>query len=117
MDFPSDSVVKNLPATAGDSSLILGSEYPLKKEMATHFSILAWEIPWAEKPDGLKFMGSQKRVGHDLTTKQQYMLYIYIYIHTCSLDTCIHTQTYSWISNYGCANQISVPSVFSMSFL
>ena len=81
MDFPSDSVVKNLPATAGDSSLILGWEYPLKKEMATHSSILAWEIPWAEKPDGLQFMGSQKTVGHDLATKQQYMLHIYIYIY------------------------------------
>ena len=36
--------------------------------MATHFSILAWEIPWTEEPGGLQSMGSQ-RVGHDLATK------------------------------------------------
>ena len=35
-----------------------------KKEMATHFSILAWRIPWTEEPGGLQSMGSQ-RVGYD----------------------------------------------------
>ena len=39
--------------------------------LATHFSILAWEIPWAEESGGLQFIGSQ-RVGHDLVIKQQY---------------------------------------------
>jgi len=38
----------------------LGWEDPLEKEMATHFSILDWEIPWTEEPDGLQSMGSQK---------------------------------------------------------
>ena len=38
--------------------------------MATHSSILAWEIPWIDEPGRLQFMGSQ-RVGHDLVTKQQ----------------------------------------------
>ena len=42
----------------------LGRENPLQKEMATHSSILAWEIPWTEEPGGLQYMGSQ-RVGHD----------------------------------------------------
>ena len=42
----------------------------LEKEMATYSSILAWKIPWREKPDGLESMGSQ-RAGHDLVTKQQ----------------------------------------------
>ena len=45
-------------------------EDPLQKEMATHSSILASEIPWTEEPDGLQSMGSQ-RVGHDLATKEQ----------------------------------------------
>ena len=36
--------------------------------MATHFSILAWEIPWTEDLGGLEFTGSQ-RVGHDLATE------------------------------------------------
>ena len=48
----------------------LGQEYPLEKEIATHSSILAWEIPWTEEFDGLQSRG-HKRVGRDLTTKQQ----------------------------------------------
>ena len=42
----------------------LGGEDPLEKEMATHSTILAWEIPWTEEPDGLQSMGSQG-VGHN----------------------------------------------------
>ena len=45
----------------------LGQEDPLEKEMATHSSILAWEIPWIEEPGGLQSMGSQ-RVGLDSAT-------------------------------------------------
>ena len=41
-----------------------GWEDPLEKEMATHSSLLAWEIPWTEEPGGLQSMGS-KRVGRD----------------------------------------------------
>ena len=48
----------------------LGWEDPLEKEMATHYSILAWEIPRIEELGGLQSMGSQ-RVRHDLVTKQQ----------------------------------------------
>ena len=46
----------------------LSQEDPLKKEMATHPSILAWRIPWTEKPDELQSMGS-KSVGHNLATE------------------------------------------------
>ena len=42
----------------------LSWEDPLEKEMATHFSILAWKIPWTEKPSGLQSMG-WKKVRHD----------------------------------------------------
>ena len=38
----------------------LGQEDPLEEEMATHSSILAWEIAWTEEPAGLQSMGSQK---------------------------------------------------------
>ena len=61
------SVVKNLPASAGDmrdTSSIPGSGNPLEEETANHSSILAWRIPWTEEPGGLQAMGSQ-RVGHD----------------------------------------------------
>ena len=56
--------VKNLPAMQETWVQSLGWEDPLKKGMATHSSILAWRIPWTEKPGGLKSMGSQ-RVEHD----------------------------------------------------
>ena len=48
----------------------LGWEGPLVKEMGTHSSILAWEIPWTDEPGGLQSLGLQ-RIRHDLATKQQ----------------------------------------------
>ena len=48
----------------------LGQEDRLEKGMATHSSILAWEITWTEEPGGLQSMGVT-RVRHDLATKQQ----------------------------------------------
>ena len=47
-------MVKNLPAMQETWVWSLGSEDPLEKGMATHSSILAWKIPWAEKPSGLQ---------------------------------------------------------------
>ena len=46
----------------------LGQEDTLEKEMITHSSILAWQIPWKEEPGGLQSIGSQ-RVTHDLATE------------------------------------------------
>ena len=46
----------------------MGWEDPLEKEMATHSSILAWDMPWTEVPGRLQSKGC--RVGHDLATKQ-----------------------------------------------
>ena len=51
--FPGGSVVKNLPGKAEDTSSIPGSQRPLEKEMATHSSILAWEIAWTDEPGRL----------------------------------------------------------------
>ena len=45
--------VKNLPAIQETWVQSLGQEDPLEKEVATHSSILAWEIPWTEDPGGL----------------------------------------------------------------
>ena len=56
--------LKSLTAMQETQVQSLGQEDPLEKEMATHSSILAWEIPWTEEPGGLQSMGSQ-RVGHD----------------------------------------------------
>ena len=49
----------------GTQVQFLGWEDPLEKEMAIHFSILAWEIPWTEEPGGLH------RVGNDEVTDQE----------------------------------------------
>ena len=57
-------MVKNLPAMQETRGQPVGLEDPLKKGMATHSSILAWEITWTEEPGYLQSMGSQ-RVGHD----------------------------------------------------
>ena len=67
MGFQGGSVVKNLPAMQEMQEMqfrSLGWEDVLEEGMATHFSILAWRIPWTEEPGGLQSMGSQT-VRHD----------------------------------------------------
>ena len=56
--------LKHLPPMRETGVQSLGQEDPLEKEMVTHSSILAWRIPWTEKPGRLQSMGLQ-RVGHD----------------------------------------------------
>ena len=62
--------VKTLAAMQESQVCSLGQEDPLEKEMATHSSILAWEVPRTEEPWGLHSMGSQ-RVGHNVVTKEE----------------------------------------------
>ena len=60
--------VRNLPAMLKTQEIqvqSLGGEDPLQKEMATHSSIFAWQIPWTKETGGLQSRGSQ-RVGHKL---------------------------------------------------
>ena len=54
-------MVKRLPAVWETQVRSLGWADPLEKEMATHFSTLAWKIPWMEAPGRLPSMGSQSR--------------------------------------------------------
>ena len=56
--------LKDLPTMRETWVQSLGGEDLLEKEMATHSSILAWKIPWMEKPGRLQSMGLQ-RMGHD----------------------------------------------------
>ena len=49
----------------------LGQEVSLKEELAIHSSILAWKVPWIEKPGGLQSW--DRRVGHDLVTEHMCM--------------------------------------------
>ena len=73
--FPGGSVVKNPPANAGDIRDVdsIGWKDPLEEGMATHFSILAWEIPWTEEL-GSNSPWGYKRVGHNLTTEHAHRL-------------------------------------------
>ena len=75
MGYPGGLGVKNPPAVQETQVQSLGIKDPLEKEIATHSSILAWEMPWTEEPGGLQSMGSQ-RVGHDLVTEHDNLGYI-----------------------------------------
>ena len=88
-------LVKNLPATQEIQVQSLVGEDPLEKEMATHSSVLAWKIPWTQKPGRLQSMGSQ-RVRHDLATNP----------HFCECSPRNSTS-----SHY--KDQIEIPSCFS----
>ena len=62
--FPAGSVVKKLPANAGDLGLIPDLGRSPGEENGSHSSILAWRIPWTEEPGGLQSVGL-KRLRHD----------------------------------------------------
>ena len=57
-------VVKNPPAVQETQILSLGREDPLVEEMATHSSILAWEMPWTEKPGRIQSHKESHKSGH-----------------------------------------------------
>ena len=82
--------------------------------MATHSSILIWEIPWTEEPGGLQSMGLQ-RVRHHLMTKQQhvyicvcvcvyyaYIHMLYIHTHIIYTHTHIHTTSITFCLSLSC---------------
>ena len=77
MKFTCGLVEKNLPANVETRVQSLGQEDPLEKEMATHSSTLAWEIPWTADPGGLQPMGSENLPTYDTTQfKKQQQPYI-----------------------------------------
>ena len=67
-------MVKNLRAMQGTRVRSLGWEDLLKKETATHSSILAWEIPLTEEPGGLQSMGSQRDMTKQLNNNNNIRL-------------------------------------------
>ena len=69
-------MVKNLPAMQETWVRFLGQEDPLEKEMATHFSILAWRIPWTEELGKLKSMSCKES---DMTEQLTLSLFIIVY--------------------------------------
>ena len=81
--------VKKLPAMQETQVRSLGQEDPLEKEMATHSSILAWRIPWTEKPGGLQAMRSQ-RVRHDWGTNTYFSWFTILLYSKVFRVTCIY---------------------------
>ena len=73
-------LVKRLPTMRETQVQSLGREDLLEKELVTHSSILAWKIPWMEKPGRLQFMGSQ-RVRHNWVTSLSFSYGIYTKIN------------------------------------
>ena len=77
--------------------------WSLGKEMATHSSSLAWEIPWTEVPGGLYIPRDCKRVGRDLVTKQQqqslrYMIWFYIFLYWKVIAKFLYWKMISMVS-------------------
>ena len=70
-------VLKNLPAMQQMQVKSLGQEDPLEKEMATHWNIRAWKIPWREESRRLQSMGLDSTKELD-TTKQQWQIKLYL---------------------------------------
>ena len=97
--FHSDKEVKNLPATQKPQEMwawSLGQEDPLKEDMATHSSILAWRISWTEDHEELESIGSQ-RVGHDWSDLRHTQTCFY----TCSCSYIhLHIHIYFWIFKF-----------------
>ena len=60
-------MVKNLPAMQESWVRSLGQEDPLEEDMTTHFSILAWRIPWTVEAGGLQSMGSERLSDYTFT--------------------------------------------------
>ena len=74
----------------------LDQEDPLEEEMATHSSILAWRIPWTEKPRGLQSTGLQ-RVGHNWSDLAQHISYIkfsYILQNICRIFSLLYRSVF-----------------------
>ena len=71
----------------GDAGLIPGWEDPMEKEVPTHFSILAWIIPWTEDPGGLQSIGSQRvRIRLKQLSMHAYACLLYGPTLTCIRD-------------------------------
>ena len=97
MDFPNDSMVKNLPTVQETQEKLvqfLGQEDPLKEDMATHSNILAWKMSWTEKVVGDSPWGGKESD----TTEHVCMLMLSMGYHTQKLEVlllCFYFTVYS----------------------
>ena len=81
--------VKHLSAMLETRVRSLGQEDPLKKDMATHSTTLAWKIPWTEEPGRLQSMGSKEL---DMTER----LYFPFSFHALEKERATHSSVLAW---------------------
>ena len=84
--------LKNPPTMQKTGVWSLGQEDPLQKGMATHSSILAWKIPWTEKPGRLQSMGSL-RVGYNWVTSISLFTF---HFHALGKEMATHSSVLAW---------------------
>ena len=82
-DFPVAQTVKNLPAMQETRVRFLGWEVPLEKGIAIHSSILAWRIPWTEKPGGLQSVGSKESDTTERLTHTHRVIHVTLHLYSC----------------------------------
>ena len=92
-DFPGGLAGENQPALQEIQVQSLGWEDPLEEEMATHYSILAWRIPWTEEPGELQSMGFAKS-----QTQLSTHTYKKLVFHSLAYET--QNKPYRNLSNY-----------------
>ena len=112
-------MVKNLPAMQEIQVQSLGLEDSLDKGKATHFSILAWRVPWTEEPGGLQSIGLQ-RVGHNWVTNAHsptLMHYPRIYHSLPGIILVVNTKLFSL--SFSCCENIGcmIIGTFSVLFI
>ena len=93
--------VKNLPAMQETWVWFLAWEDPLEKGMATHFSILAWRIPWTEEPGKLWSMGLL-RIGHDCATSLSLFTFMHWRRKWQPTSVFLPRESQGWGSLVGC---------------
>ena len=117
-------MVKNLSAMYETRVLSLGWEEPLEKGMATHSSILAWKIPWTERPGRLQSMDSQRARDNwttntftfMITLNAHYTIDMYHYLKNSSLPfklskphSLLHTAVFHGILSCSREQLLSIP--------
>ena len=111
-------MVKSLPAMQETQVWSLGQEDPLEKGMATHSSILAWEIPWTEEPGRLQSMGSQR-----VDTTERPMLLVLLLEKEAADSEFSSVQSFSRVQLFAtpwtaaCQASLSITNSWSCSYI
>ena len=95
-------MVKNLSSMQETRVRSLGWDNPLENGMATHSSILAWRIPWAEEPGGLQSMGSQSQ-----TQQSDQHIHTHLLLHSAVSRGCPTLSLQTYVLSYSITHILS----------